>query len=64
MNIFKDTCFTWWQMGIFKWGVFGCGLLVGAYFNEWIAAYVLPIAVITVIFIIYITIVWIRQNNS
>lgn len=64
MQIFKNTCLTWWQIGMFKWGVFGCGLLVGAYFAEWVWTLVFPIVLITVICCVYITIIWLKQQRT
>ena len=64
MNLFKSTTFGWWQLGMFKWGVFGCGLLVGARFSQWVDMFVFPIAFVTFVCVLYITILWLQEHRK
>jgi hypothetical protein len=63
MHLFKNTVLTWWQIGMFKYGVFGCGLLIGAYFHEFIWMFVWPIFIITLVCCVYVTYVWLSEHK-
>jgi len=61
MNIFKTFTLKWWQGGIFKWGVFALGIVVGAYWPAFFAAYIPLLLFVAVVFLGYITYIWVKQ---
>lgn len=64
MNIFKSFTLKWWQAGLFKWGVFLLGIVVGAYWPAFFSAYIPFILITAIIFLIYSTYVWLKQISS
>jgi hypothetical protein len=61
MNIFKTFTLTWWQSSLFKFGLIGLGIIVGAYWHDLFAAYFVPIGVVAAICLVYVTYVWWKQ---
>jgi hypothetical protein len=61
MNIFKTFALTWWQAAFFKVGLLGLGIIVGAYWHELFAGYLLPIGVVAAVSLAYVTYVWWKQ---
>lgn len=64
MKLFKDTQFTWWQIAMFKWAMFGWGLIFGATLATWVNTYIIVIAFITLVLSGYITVVWFQQHKN
>ena len=64
MNIFQDFTLTWWQGGLFKWGVFLLGIAVGAWWHLFFRAYVPAFLVIAAVFLAYIAFVWLKQISK
>ncbi len=62
MDIFKQTVFTWWQVGLLKWAVFLIGIAVGATWPEIFAQYTRACLVVGLIFSAYVGYVWFRQR--
>ncbi len=61
MNIFKSFSLKWWQGGLFKWGVLLLGIAIGAYWPAVFSAYIPALLLIAVLFLGYITYVWLKQ---
>ncbi|MBP6948995.1 MAG: hypothetical protein KBB50_02905 [Candidatus Pacebacteria bacterium] len=61
MNIFKNTTFSWWQLSIFKTGMFLLGISVGAFWSEFFKQYVSLIAFIGTVLTLYITYIWAKR---
>jgi hypothetical protein len=61
MNLFKTFTLKWWQAGMFKVGLLAVGVMIGTYFHEIFAGYLLPILVIAVVSLAYVTYVWWKQ---
>jgi hypothetical protein len=64
MNIFKSFTLKWWQGGLFKWGVFLLGIAIGAYWPAVFSAYIPVLLIIAVVFLAYITCVWLKQVGT
>jgi len=64
MNIFQDFTLTWWQGGIFKWGMFMLGIAVGAYWSAVFIPYLLCLLIMVVLLLTYITYEWFKQINA
>jgi len=61
MNLFKDTTFTWWQLGIFKWSVAAFGVAVGAHWSEIFAPFFPQLIGFALITSIYCAYVWAKK---
>jgi len=61
MNLFKTFTLKWWQAGMFKVGLLAVGVMIGTYFHEIFAGYLLTILVIAVVSLAYVTYVWWKQ---
>ena len=61
MNIFQDFTLTWWQAGIFKWGMFLLGIAVGAYWPAFFGTYIPFLLVAAAVLLACITTVWLKQ---
>lgn len=61
MNLFKDSTYTWWQIGIFKLALICIGIVIGAYFHEAFAPYLLIVILVAIVAALYILFVWYRQ---
>ena len=64
MNIFKSFTLQWWEGGLFKWGMFLLGIAVGAYWSGFFSAYIPVLVIIAIIFLSYVTYVWLKQINA
>ena len=63
MKLFQPFTLNWWQLGLFKWGVLGCGLLLGAYFSDFVMSYSIIIGVATCACIVYITYLYFSEQK-
>ena len=61
MNLFKTFTLKWWQAGVFKVGLLAVGVMLGTYCHEIFAGYLLPILVLAVVSLAYVTYVWWKQ---
>ena len=76
MTIFKSFTLTWWQGGLFKWGVFllrtaqvvpepaGLSLLgiaVGAWWSTFFGDFIPLLLIISGVFLAYVTYIWWKQ---
>jgi hypothetical protein len=61
MNLFKTFSLTWWQAGVFKVGLLSVGVMIGTYCHDIFAGYLLPILVIAVVSLAYVTFIWWKQ---
>lgn len=61
MKIFKNSTYTWWQIGIFKLVLICVGVAIGVYLHEVLAPYVLQVLVVGILAALYILSVWYRQ---
>ena len=61
MSLFKTFTLKWWQAGMFKVGLLAVGVMIGTYFHEIFAGYLLTILVIAVVSLAYVTYVWWKQ---
>lgn len=62
MNIFTNSTFTWWQIGLFKLSVVTFGIAVGAYWHEVFRMYLTPLLVVAGVSGIYIGYVYFKQH--
>jgi len=62
MNIFSNSTFTWWQIGLFKLSVLTFGIAVGAYWQEIFSQYLTTLLVVAVLSGIYVAYVWFNQR--
>ncbi|MGA2088746.1 MAG: hypothetical protein ABSG66_07495 [Stellaceae bacterium] len=61
MNLFKTFTLTWWQGGLFKWGVFALGIAAGSYWSGFFGGYLPALIIFAVLCLGYVTVVWARQ---
>ena len=61
MNLFKTFTLTWWQGGIFKWGLTLLGIAIGAYWHDFFGAYLTALMAFAVVCLAYVTYVWAKQ---
>jgi hypothetical protein len=61
MNIFKNFTLTWWQGGLFKWGMLALGIAIGATWSGFFAGYLPALVIFAVLSLGYVTTVWARQ---
>lgn len=53
MKLFRDYLFTWWQVSLLKLNVMVVGLIVGAYFAEYVLPYMKLLIVIFAVLAVY-----------
>jgi hypothetical protein len=58
MNLFKTFTLKWWQGGLFKWGVLAAGMVIGTYWHEVLADYLLLLIIFAFVSLAYVTYVW------
>jgi hypothetical protein len=51
----------WWQGAVFKWGVLAAGIVIGVYWQQFFARYLLLLIIIAVVSLAYVTYVWWKQ---
>jgi hypothetical protein len=61
MNIFKTFTLKWWQGALFKLGVWCLGIAVGAYWYSFFGGLLVPLLVVGVICLGYVTYIWAKQ---
>ena len=61
MNLFKTFTLKWWQGGLFKWGVLALGSVIGAYWHDLFAGYLLALIIFAGVSLAYLTYVWAKQ---
>jgi hypothetical protein len=61
MNIFKTFTLKWWQGGIFKLGMWGLGIAVGAYWHTIFGGFLPELIAVGAVCLGYITYVWLQQ---
>ena len=61
MNQFKSFTLSWWQGGLFKWGMLALGIAVGAYWHAFFGNFLPLLLVIAVGALAYVTAVWWKQ---
>ncbi|TAJ15312.1 hypothetical protein EPO56_01210 [Patescibacteria group bacterium] len=62
MNIFKNSTFTWWQIGLFKLSVATFGIAVGAYWQEFFLPYLTVLLTVAVVSGLYVGYIWLKQH--
>ncbi|OGG88269.1 hypothetical protein A2592_00130 [Candidatus Kaiserbacteria bacterium RIFOXYD1_FULL_42_15] len=62
MNFFKDTTFSWLQIGAFKLSTIFFGVVIGAYWSEIFMPYLTLLLAVAVISGLYVGMVWFRQQ--
>ncbi len=62
MNIFSNSTFTWWQVGLFKLSVLTFGVAVGAYWSEVFSQYLTALLVVAVASGLYVAYVYFKQH--
>ena len=59
MKLFREYySFKWWQVGLFKMYLFVTGVIVGAYFAEYIRGYYTPLLVVFALLAGYFIYAW------
>lgn len=61
MNVLKTFTLTWWQGGLFKWGMLALGIAIGTYWYDVFSGYLLVLVIFAVISLAYVTYVWAKQ---
>ena len=64
MKIFRDFTLTWWQAGLFKWGMFLLGIGAGAYWPALFSPYLPILLVMAVTFLSYFTVIWVKLVSN
>lgn len=62
MNLFTNSTFTFWQIGLFKLSTITFGIMVGAYWHALFSQYLIPLLTISLVCGIYISWVYFRQH--
>jgi len=62
MNIFSNSTFTWWQIGLFKLSVLTFGIAIGAYWQDVFLPYLTPLLVVAVVSGLYVAYVYFKQH--
>ena len=62
MTIFKSFTLKWWQGVLFKWGMLALGIAVGAYWHVFFGTLLVPLLVLAVVTLSYVTYVWWNQQ--
>ena len=53
MKLFRDYLMPWWQVGLLKLYVMTVGLMVGAYFAEYVLPYMRLLLIIFIVLAVY-----------
>ena len=61
MNLFKTFSLKWWQGGVFKVGMLGLGIAVGACLHSAFVPYLTLILAVAIVCLAYVTYVWAKQ---
>ena len=61
MSILKNVKYTWWQLGLLKFGVLFAGIAIGAYGANIFASNALGIFILGLVLSIYPWMVWYKQ---
>ena len=61
MNLFKSFTLTWWQAALYKVGMLAFGIVVGTYWHELFASYLLPLIVVAMVSLAYVSYLWWKQ---
>jgi len=61
MDLFKMFTLSWWQTGLFKWGVLALGIVIGTHWHDLFASYLLVLIIFAGISLTYLTYVWAKQ---
>jgi hypothetical protein len=61
MNLLKSFTLNWRQAALYKIGMGALGILIGTYWHELFAGYVVPLCAVGVGCLAYVTYVWWRQ---
>lgn len=62
MNLFSNSTFTWWQIGLFKLSTVTFGVAVGAYWPDLFAEYITTLLVVAVVSGVYVAYVYFKQH--
>ena len=62
MNIFSNSTFTWWQIGLFKLSVLTFGIAIGAYWQDVFLPYFTTLLVVAVVSGLYVAYVYFKQH--
>jgi len=62
MNIFRNTTFTWLQIGAFKLSTIFFGIVIGAYWSEIFVPYLTLLLTVAIIAGLYVATVWFKQH--
>jgi len=61
MDIFKTFTLKWWQTGLFKCGMLASGVVIGSYWHDFFAGYLLILIIVVVVSLAYVTYIWWKQ---
>lgn len=61
-HLFTSYRFTWWQVAIFKVSTISVGLVLGAFFHEYVQPYLLPLIILAIATGVYTCYVAVRQT--
>lgn len=61
MNLLKSFTLQWWQTSLYKVGMLATGIVIGAYWHELFAGYLVPLVAVAVVSLAYIGYVWWKQ---
>lgn len=62
MNIFSNSTFTWWQIGLFKLSALTFGIAIGAYWQAVFLPYLTTLLAVAVVSGLYIAYVYFKQH--
>ena len=62
MNIFSNSTFAWWQIGLFKLSVLTFGIAVGAYWADVFLPYFTPLLIVAAVSGLYVAYVYFKQH--
>ncbi len=63
MQFFKNTTFTWFQLGLFKISIFFVGLALGAVYWDRVLPYVDALLLVAVPAALYVVYIWFFQHR-
>jgi hypothetical protein len=61
LNLFKTFTFKWWQAAVFKVGMLGTGIVIGAYWHALFGGYLQLLIILAVVSLVYVSYVWWKQ---
>jgi uncharacterized membrane protein YgaE (UPF0421/DUF939 family) len=61
MNIFKNSSWTWWQMGLLKLSLFVVGIAVGSYWSAFFMPYAAILAIVGIVVGLWLATIWYKQ---